>query len=253
MGRSKASPPNSIAHELDAAAPRPASNAASVTKKNYAERLSRALALCMANALRPDFPGILPDAEGVGQESKAGSAMGYKKLDVNYSTTELGLALGVSIKSINFRDGTTKRYTKNYSRNDAELRAEATDYHVRQPYAALVGVLFLPADAADDGKEGKKGDVGASSFGAAVKYFRRRAGRSLPGEDPDRFEKFFVALYEHEPPLAGAVAFFDVENDPPRARRPRADEVLDFAGFLRETKQAFLRRNSLEPFCWADD
>jgi hypothetical protein len=76
-----------------------------------------------------------------------------KKLDVNYSTPQLGLALGVSLESINCRDASTERYTKNYSRNDNELRAEATDYHQRQPYAVLAGVLFLPFDSCDDGNK----------------------------------------------------------------------------------------------------
>lgn len=111
-------------------------------KKNYAERLSRALAQRFANALRPHFEGILPDSSGKGQESKARSAKGYKKLDVNYSTPELGLGLGVSIKTINFVDPKSKRYTKNYTRVDAELRAEATDYHDRQPYSVMVAVIF---------------------------------------------------------------------------------------------------------------
>jgi hypothetical protein len=96
-------------------------------KKNFAEALSRALALRIANALRPRFQGILPDAQERGQESRARSAKGFKKLDVNYSTLELGLALGVSIKTINFKDPRTNRYTKNYTRVDAELRAEASD------------------------------------------------------------------------------------------------------------------------------
>src|SRR5689334_15108379 len=66
-------------------------------KKNYAESLSRSLATRLANALRPTFPGILPDKSGRSQESKARTSKGYKKLDINYSTTELGLGLGVSV------------------------------------------------------------------------------------------------------------------------------------------------------------
>src|SRR5262245_27500507 len=82
---------------------------------------------------------------GRAQNRGARTAKGFKKLDVNYSTPELGLALGVSIKTINYRDPETKRYTKNYSRVDNELRAEAMDYHQRQPFAVLVGLLFLPS------------------------------------------------------------------------------------------------------------
>jgi hypothetical protein len=92
----------------------------------------------LANALRPSFP-ILPDEFGKKQESKARTSKGYKKLDINYSTTELGLGLGVFVKTLNFKDPKSQRYTKNYSRIDNELRAEASDYHERQPYAVRNG------------------------------------------------------------------------------------------------------------------
>jgi hypothetical protein len=81
-------------------------------KKNFAEGLSRELASRIAHALRSRFAGIFPDEHGFRQESRARSAKGFKKLDVNYSTPELGLGLGVSIKTINFRDAATNRYTK---------------------------------------------------------------------------------------------------------------------------------------------
>ena len=65
--------------------------------------------MVVAAGLRPEFPGVLPAADGTRIESRARTGKGFKKLDVNYSTPELGLALGVSIKTINYRDGTTKR------------------------------------------------------------------------------------------------------------------------------------------------
>ncbi len=91
---------------------------------------------------------------------------------MNYSTTDLGLGLGVSIKTINFRDGKSGRYTKNFTRVDNELRAEAIDYHVRQPFAVLVGLVFLPYDACEDGR------TTHSSFGGAVRVFHYRANRT---------------------------------------------------------------------------
>ena len=109
------------------------------------------LALLFAQHLRGIFPEILPSKDGSGQESRARTSKGLKKLDVNYSTVQLGLGLGISIKTINFRDAGTRRYTKNYTRADGELRAEASDYHERQPYAVLIAVIFLPLDSCDDG------------------------------------------------------------------------------------------------------
>src|SRR5262249_49849542 len=104
----------SFGDALDYADPRPAPSATS-GKGPYATALSNAIAVLIADHLRNDFPGILPTSDGHGAESRARTRRGFKKLDVNYSTPELGLALGVSIKTINYRDPGTKRYTKNYS------------------------------------------------------------------------------------------------------------------------------------------
>src|SRR4051794_30676545 len=83
---------------LDAIEPRPGASLdamdekkAQAEKKNYAQRMSEAAAVLFANALRPYFEGILPHEDGSGQESRARTGKGVKKLDVNYSTAELGL------------------------------------------------------------------------------------------------------------------------------------------------------------------
>ena len=237
-----------IKDALDNAGVRPAATAGRDVKKNYAEQFSRNIATCIANALRSRFVGIMPSADGTQQESPARTSKGLKKLDVNYSTPQLGLALGVSIKTINFRDAATKRYTKNYSRNDNELRAEATDYHQRQPYAVLVGILFMPFDSCDDGTTGKREEQHISSFGAAAKYFRRRAARTSPRDDIDLFERFFIALYEQD----GTTAFFDVMTRPPRNRRPNPEEVISFDQLAGEITKTYDLRND-PPFEWAEN
>jgi hypothetical protein len=245
-------PVHTVADALDRAEPRPVANAGATDKKNYAERLSRALAECVANALRSKFPGITPDEGGARQEAPARTSKGFKKLDVNYSTPELGLGLGISVKTLNFPDAASGRYTKNYSRIDNELRAEATDYHQRQPYTVLVGVLFLPIESCDDANRARGGDLHASSFGAAVRYFRVRNARHEPEDDVDLFERFFVALYDTSMPNRGDTRFFEVTSAPPRDRRPRNDETLSFDGFIREVEQTYLRRNDpLHDFEWA--
>jgi len=240
---------------LEAAGERPAVSARATAKKNYAERFSRAMALCIANKLRASFPGIKPDEDGRAQESPARTAKGFKKLDVNYSTPELGLALGVSVKSINFPDWSEKdqrsgRFTKNYSRNDNELRAEATDYHQRQPYSVLVGVVFLPQTSYHDaGLPTKKADEGGvSSFGAAVKFFRPRSGRRTPRNDVDLFERFYLAVYNDQ---TGDTCFFDVMQPPPRARALRPEECLSFDDFMQGIINAYNERNN-PPFQWAE-
>lgn len=213
-------------------------------KKNYAERLSNALAVRFANELRPPFPTILPDASGRGKESRARSSKGFKKLDVNYSTPELGLGLGVSIKTINFPDGASKRYTKNYTRVDGELRAEASDYHERQPYAVLVAVIFLPSDSCKPSSSD-----GPSSFGSAVQLFRNRSRRQSPADSAVLFEKVYIGLYNTTLEDFGSVRFFDVEDDPPKRGPPTT--TLTFAQVIDGIVSAYDQRNNLK-VVWAD-
>lgn len=221
-----------------AAGPRPPDDASRGDKKNFAERLSRHLSTAFANSLRPHFPGIKPDADGTGQESYARTAKGVKKLDVNYSTPELGLGLGVSIKTLNYRDGASGRYTKNFSRIDNELRAEALDYHKRQPYAVMVAVIFLPEDSTSDGS-----NKSPSSFGKAVQVFRHRALRDSPEQDTELFEAIFIGLYKE----AGC-GFFDVSQPPPRTGSPTG--LASFTDCTHQITHVYDRRNNPR-FEWA--
>lgn len=238
----------SIRAELLRSEPRPQAGTRE-EKKNYAERLSRALAQRFADALRPWFDGILPLADGIRHESRARTARGVKKLDVNYSTTELGLGLGISIKTINFVDPQTRRFTKNYTRVDNELRAEAKDYHQRQPYAVLVGILFLPAHACGDG--GPPGRA-PSSFGEAVRHFRLRSNRRNPANEEELFERFFIGVYEVAGEHAGEDWYFDVRLNPPREGRPIADHRMTFERLIAEIRCEYDRRNN-PPFEWANE
>jgi len=232
-----------LADVLRLSEPRPGDAATDVEKRTYATRFADNMARCIANALRERFPGILPDEAGRGTESAARSVRGPKRLDINYSTAQLGLGLGISLKSVHFRDaGGARRYTHNMKRNDEELRVEASGYHQRQPFAVMVGVLFLPFDACDDAR-----GTHPSSFGAWVRYLRPLAGRDDPHDDIARFERVFIGLYD----LHGTrMEFFDVEKAPPRATRPRT--LLTFLEFLDEVEKAYLKRNAAE-FEWADE
>lgn len=234
----------SMRDALQFAEPRPAASDSQAAKKNYAERLSRAIAIWIANSLRKDFPGVMPDREGRQQESRARTSKGVKKLDVNYSTIELGLGLGVSIKTINYRDRRTGRYTKNYTRADNELRAEAKDYHQRQPYAVMIAAIFLPADSCLDG-------VGnaPSSFGSAVKAFRHRAGRRSAGNEQELFERIFVGVYDTE---TSEVWFFDVVEAPPRRGAPPDERRLTFADVIASIRSTYDARNR-PPFVWYEN
>src|SRR5688500_16394723 len=88
---------------LDRAEPRPADDASRDLKKNYAQRLSRAIALEVAARLRHGFPSITP-CDGLGHEREIGGSGGTKRLDVCAWHDQLGLLLDVSIKTYSFRD-----------------------------------------------------------------------------------------------------------------------------------------------------
>jgi hypothetical protein len=214
-------------------------------KKNFSENFSRHLATRFSAALSHSFAGILPSPDGKGHESRARTSKGYKKLDVNYSTPELGLGLGVSIKTINAADRASGRYTKNYTRVDAELRAEAADYHERQPYSTMVAVIFLPMAACYDGSPRD-----ASSFGAAVKQFRHRAGRDKPVDSLMLFERVFIGLYETDAAKLGETIFFDVMEPPPFNGVPKT--TLSFAEVVSAIVAQYDRRNQPE-FTWEGD
>lgn len=165
-------------------------------KHEYAVELSRRLAVTVADALRPDFSGIRPHGYGKGGESPTATGKGDLRLDVNYSTQKKGLALGVSIKTMNFRDGTSRRYTKNIRRIDKELRNEASDIHDRQPYAVLTAIVFMPEEICTD-----VGPRGRTSFTHNYGVLQDRVGRVAQTDKNDLFEAIWIGLYCIERPV----------------------------------------------------
>jgi hypothetical protein len=234
---------------LQGAAPRPSETAHQSDKNKYAVRFAERMGERIAKDLSPHLKEIRATTK-----RDAGSVSGKKQLDINFSTLQHGLVLGVSLKSVHIREaGGSKRYTHNMKRNEEELRIEATGYHKRQPYAVMIGVLWLPFDSCDDGK------VNSSSFGSWVRHLRPYVGRTGPRDDEDRFERVYVGLYE---PDGTNLRFFDIETDPPKNKRPtsdgplkdssgRARRLLTYREFLQATYHDYLRRNSAE-FQWAD-
>jgi len=228
---------------VDDVMPRPAPTADRDVKKNYAQRYSEAAAVLMARELRNFFPEVIPNPDGTGGESAARTGKGVKKLDVNYSTTQLGLGLGVSIKTLNFRDAGSKRYTKNATRIDNELRAEAMDYHDRQPFAVLVAIVLLPADACDDGDPRRKRSS-SSSFAHFVSVLRHRVGRSSPRNESQLFEKGFIGLYHHDGKQRGRVDFFELMATPPQFGPPA--QFYDLAGVISLIVNTYDDRNRVK-------
>ena len=191
---------------------------------------------------------------------------GQKRLDVKVADPSLGLILCISIKTYSFRDySPTKkklgRWTKNIKRNDHELRGEAMVLHQRQPYSALVAVIFEPFATCDDGESSN------SSFAHHVDVLKKRSGRGkrpirgttspawveFGAEDPryELFERVLIGLYEHEGPERGSVKFFDVEKPPPKKGRPATEDLLTFQQFIELVDEDVSIRNSKAPV-WSD-
>lgn len=215
-------------------------------KKNYAQRLSNELALIVAASVRPRYPRarVTPFADGRGQEFTVGASIDKKRTDVGVWDDAAGLVLGVSIKTLSFRDRSVTdgnarlgRYVKNVKRNDMELRDEADVLHRRQPFAVLAAIMFIPEDACWDAGT----DKNHSSFAHIVFTLRKRSGRRDPhGSRTDLFERVFVALYKD----TGEVSFFDVMKPPRRNQTPDPDELLTLADVVDELANAVTLRNT---------
>lgn len=239
-----------LATALAKAGPRPETLTASggdnrVEKKNWAQRFSDALAVTVADGLRPRYPRarVTPNVDGTGREYSVGGKVDRKRTDVGVWDDAAGLVAGVSIKTYTFRDTHGAkggkppyigRYVRNVKRNDMELRDEADVLHRRQPYAVLTALLFLPEDACWDGITGQ------SSFAHVVFTLRKRAGRSSPDSRYDLFEHTFVGLFD----LAGNVRFFDVRQRPRQNQPPSEADTIGLDELILLIDDAVIFRNT---------
>ena len=191
-----------IAAALRQLGPKPSDTAGAREKGRYSERMSQVLAAALADELRkrgltetrPAPPGILG---GSGAERRLSGGLGAKRVDVSWATEESGLLLGMSIKTINFRDQRTKNFQKNLTNRRGDMLFEAVTLHQRFPYSVLVGLLCLDADAENDGTTKRR-----STFLNVHPRLRLFTRRDDPAGRNEQFERFFVALVraESEPP-----------------------------------------------------
>ncbi len=241
-----------------AAGERPSPSDPAGKKNAYAVRFADEMASQLAKALEPHFPDITASTKRTAQ-----SVRKKKQLDINFSTPDLGLALGVSLKSVHIREaigskGGSGRYTHNMKRNEEELRIEALGYHKRQPYAVMIAVLFLPFDSCNDAGT----TATSSSFGSWVRHLRPFSTRVTPRDAEDHLERIYIGLYQ---PDGSDLAFFDVRTAPPKNSTPaQRGELLGPTGrngpplrplslqeFVDEVRDIYLERNSAN-FQWAD-
>ena len=186
---------NRLAEALAAVGDKPADDARRSVKKAYGEKISNAVAVSIARDLRErGLTGALPAAPsggGSGAERRMAGGVGAKKVDVAWATEESGLLLGLSIKTINFRDGRTGNFQKNLANKRGDMLFEAVTLHRRFPYAVLGGLFFLDRGAAEDGTARRR-----STFLNAHDRLRPFAGRNDPGGRDEQYEQLYVALLE---------------------------------------------------------
>lgn len=198
-------------------------------KKNYSQEFSSLLVERLVADLRPSFAQI------EGGELEVGSAKGRQRVDVVYRT-RLGLGLGISVKTYNFVDRESKRFTKNAQRVDKELRSEAADVHRYQPMAVLAGLVLLPCAARDDGRRG------VSSLEHVLRVCSGRAGRTRDGDEHELFEVLFVGTYGLGREHFGELELHDASRyrtgDPPSA-------PLGWDDFLEAVRTAYEQRHKV--------
>jgi hypothetical protein len=175
---------------------KPVDSSPAPVKKRYSELVSAAAALAIAEELRhrglrearPAPPGLLDSS---GAERRMAGGIGAKKVDVTWATEESGLLLGVSIKSINFRDQSTGNFQKNLTNRRGDMLFEGVTLHRRFPYAVLGGLFFFDAGAEHDATARRR-----STFRNAHNRLRLFTGRNDPGGRDEQYEHLYILLLD---------------------------------------------------------
>lgn len=211
---------------MRSAGDKPADTAAAPVKKTYSEKVSNMVALAIAEELRsrglkgarPARPG---ESDTSGAERRMAGGIGAKKVDVTWATEEAGLLLGISIKSINFRDIRTRNFQKNLTNRRGDMLFEAVTLHRRFPYAVLGGFFFLDNGAAADGTDRRR-----STFLNAHARLRLFTGRDDPGGRDEQYERLYIIRLDASASHAKFEAFLVGEPDKPVPLSDALDELL---------------------------
>jgi hypothetical protein len=188
-----------VSAALQSLGPKPSDDARQADKKRYSERASAVLALAFAEELRrrgmrsarPTEPG---HAAGSGAERRMAGGIGAKKVDVTWATEESGLLLGISVKTINFRDRRSGNYQKNLINRRSDMLMEAVTLHRRFPYAILAGFMFFDKEATEDQTERR-----LSTFANAHNRLRLFTGREDPAGRDEQYERLYLFLLAATP------------------------------------------------------
>lgn len=219
---------------------KPADGAKQSEKKAYSEEMSARIAAAVASELRargmketrPAEPGQLGLS---GAERRLAGGIGAKKVDVTWATEESGLLLGISIKTINFRDGRSKNFQKNLTNRRGDMLAESMTLHRRFPYAIVAGFMFLDVGARSDHTAKRK-----STFENAFPRLRLFTGRQDPAGRDEQFERLYVVLVDANPFRPIFECYHVSEPDSPKSL---SDVMDDLVGLVAERNFDFYEAN----------
>lgn len=220
-------------------------------RQRWSVEFARRCATMVANELRSQpvlktgFQ-ITPDASGGGQESF--TPLGYqrgKRIDVAVSKPSVGLQIAVSLKGLNFRDGTGGNFDKNLTGRLYELRDEVSTIHEYMPRAFITSFFFVPVASCFDKPNAP------SSFAHVVALLRSRTGRLDPTIAAHNWRADFgaVGVYGTGEPEevqcgvpAGVVRYFPIFDAEGKPSLPpqRGLPVLSSTVSLRELIQQLL-------------
>lgn len=168
-------------------------------KRKYSQDMSNVLAQALGEACRHrGMTGARPAGPGAvglsGVERRLAGGIGAKKVDVSWATEESGLLFGGSVKTINWRDGTTKNFQKNLTNRRGEMLFESVTLHRRFPFAVLAGFMFLDKDARNDGTARRN-----STFHNAFPRMRLFTGRDDVAGREEQYERLYISLVDANP------------------------------------------------------
>lgn len=186
---------------------KPPDSASRPDKKHYSELVSERSAQAMAEELRQrglkgSRPGPPGEFDKSGAERRMAGGVGAKKVDVTWATEESGLLLGISIKTINFRDRRTGNFQKNLVNRRGDMLMEAVTLHRWFPYAVLGGLFFLDKEAANDGTNRRR-----STFLNTHNRMQLFTGRDDPAGRDEQFEGLYVLLLDASPSSVSVKAY----------------------------------------------
>lgn len=184
----------SLVQAIRDVAPKPPESASRSDKKNYAQDLSNAVARRLAAelydlGLKDCQPIVKEDGVSYGAERRLAGGIGAKKVDVSWSTDTSGLMLAISVKSINYKDGSTGNYQKNLTNRRGDMLFETVTLHRRFPFAVVGGFFILDKGASLDGTSRR-----ASTLENAHDLLRLFTGRPDPTGREEQLEKLYVLL-----------------------------------------------------------